>query len=138
MASGHVSRANRPNTWLHRPALHVKKTLASREPFSNRSSFVKNPCPSLSLAPGSWFSSRSTVVAASSGSKRWPSNVHNGLVEVALCGPTASRGVAGTLAPEGKLTVPAILPDDCVGRFRRLSLVGPSGMARLCARSCAG
>src|SRR5262249_51073273 len=30
MASGHVSRANRPNTWLHRPALHVKKTLANR------------------------------------------------------------------------------------------------------------
>ena len=33
MASGHVIRANRPNTWLHRPALHVKKTLASREPM---------------------------------------------------------------------------------------------------------
>jgi hypothetical protein len=82
------------------------------EPFSNRSSFVKNLCPSLSLAPGSWFSPRSTVVAASSGSKRWPSNVHNGLVEVALYGPTASRGVARTLAPEGKLTVPTIPPDE--------------------------
>src|SRR5262249_50414057 len=35
MASGHVSRANRPNTWLHRPALHVKKTLASREPSTH-------------------------------------------------------------------------------------------------------
>src|SRR6516164_8117496 len=25
----------RPNTWLHRPALHVKKTLASREPSTH-------------------------------------------------------------------------------------------------------
>jgi hypothetical protein len=35
MASGHVNRANRPNTWLHRPALQVKKTLASREPSTH-------------------------------------------------------------------------------------------------------
>jgi len=38
MASGHVIRANRPNTWLHRPALHVKKTLASREPSTHGTS----------------------------------------------------------------------------------------------------
>ena len=38
MASGHVSRANRPNTWLHRPALHVKKALASREPSTHGTS----------------------------------------------------------------------------------------------------
>ena len=25
MASGHVNRANRPNTWLHRPSLRRKK-----------------------------------------------------------------------------------------------------------------
>jgi hypothetical protein len=35
MASGHVNRANRPNTWLHRPALHVKKTLANPEPSTH-------------------------------------------------------------------------------------------------------
>jgi hypothetical protein len=35
MARGHVNRANRPNTWLHRPALHVKKTLASPEPSTH-------------------------------------------------------------------------------------------------------
>jgi hypothetical protein len=46
--------------------------------------------------------------AASSGPKRRLSNVHNGLVEVALRGPTASDGVARTLAPEGKLTVSAL------------------------------
>jgi len=33
-----VIRANRPNTWLHRPALHVKKTLASREPSTHGTS----------------------------------------------------------------------------------------------------
>jgi hypothetical protein len=30
MASGHVNRANRPNTWLLRPMLHVKILLATR------------------------------------------------------------------------------------------------------------
>jgi hypothetical protein len=31
MASGHVSRANRPNTWLHRPMLlRRKKSLPTR------------------------------------------------------------------------------------------------------------
>ena len=31
MASGHVSRANRPNTWPHRPMLlHRKKSLPTR------------------------------------------------------------------------------------------------------------
>src|ERR1035437_669896 len=33
MASGHVSRIKRPNTWLHRPMLqNVKKALANSEP----------------------------------------------------------------------------------------------------------
>ena len=31
MASGHVNRVNRPNTWLHRPMLqNVKKLLPTR------------------------------------------------------------------------------------------------------------
>ena len=33
MASGHVNRAKRPNTWPHRPAAEVKKALANREPM---------------------------------------------------------------------------------------------------------
>ena len=34
MASGHVNRVNRPNTWLHRPMLHTfKKVLANSEPM---------------------------------------------------------------------------------------------------------
>jgi hypothetical protein len=36
MASGHVNRVNRPNTWLHRPMLqNVKKVLANSEPSTH-------------------------------------------------------------------------------------------------------
>ena len=36
MASGHVNRTNRPNTWLHRPNLQlVKKALANSEPSTH-------------------------------------------------------------------------------------------------------
>src|SRR5262249_23007227 len=36
MAGGHVNRANRPNTWLHRPMLHTfKKVLANSEPSTH-------------------------------------------------------------------------------------------------------
>jgi hypothetical protein len=35
MASGHVNRTDRPNTWLHRPSLHVKILLANPEPSTH-------------------------------------------------------------------------------------------------------
>jgi hypothetical protein len=36
MASGHVNRITRPNTWLHRPMLqNVKKVLANPEPSTH-------------------------------------------------------------------------------------------------------
>src|SRR6202051_2231661 len=36
MASGHVNRIKRPNTWLHRPMLqNVKKGLANSEPSTH-------------------------------------------------------------------------------------------------------
>ena len=36
MASGHVNRTERPNTWLHRPMLQtVKKALANSEPSTH-------------------------------------------------------------------------------------------------------
>jgi hypothetical protein len=36
MASGHVNRTQRPNTWLHRPSLqNVKKALANSEPSTH-------------------------------------------------------------------------------------------------------
>ena len=38
MASGHVNRIKRPNTWLHRPMLqNVKKALANPEPSTHGS-----------------------------------------------------------------------------------------------------
>jgi predicted ATPase len=53
---------------------------------------------------------RTDGAAASSGPKRALSDVHNGLVEVSLCGPTGSGGAVRTLAPEGKLTVRVLSP----------------------------
>ena len=39
MASGHVNRTKRPNTWLHRPMLqNVKKALANPEPSTHGTS----------------------------------------------------------------------------------------------------
>jgi hypothetical protein len=35
MASGHVNRTNRPNTWLHRPSLLREKVLANPEPSTH-------------------------------------------------------------------------------------------------------
>ena len=35
MASGHVNRANRPNTRLHRPTCNVNKALANSEPSTH-------------------------------------------------------------------------------------------------------
>jgi hypothetical protein len=37
MASGHMNRVNRPDTWLHRPMLqNVKKALANPEPSTHQ------------------------------------------------------------------------------------------------------
>jgi hypothetical protein len=45
MASGHVSRIKRPNTWLHRPMLqNVKKALANTEPSTHGTKLTK-PLP---------------------------------------------------------------------------------------------
>ena len=35
MASGHVSRIERPNTWPHRPRLHARRFLANSEPSTH-------------------------------------------------------------------------------------------------------
>ena len=35
MASGHVNRVNRPNTWPQPTSCTVKKTLANREPSTH-------------------------------------------------------------------------------------------------------
>jgi hypothetical protein len=38
MASGHVNRANRPNTWPQPTSRTVQKTLANREPSTHGTS----------------------------------------------------------------------------------------------------
>ena len=44
MASGHVNRIKRPDTWLHRPMLqNVKKVLANPEPSTHDPGRVKTP-----------------------------------------------------------------------------------------------
>ena len=48
MASGHMNRVKRPDTWLHRPMLqNVKKALANSEPSTHgtkrTSNDVRNP-----------------------------------------------------------------------------------------------
>jgi hypothetical protein len=42
MASGHMNRVKRPDTWLHRPMLqNVKKVLANPEPSTHDPGCVK-------------------------------------------------------------------------------------------------
>jgi hypothetical protein len=49
MASGHVNRIKRPNTWLHRPMLqNVKKALANSEPSTHGTSRQLPRCSTVS------------------------------------------------------------------------------------------
>ena len=49
MASGHVNRTERPNTWLHRPMLqNVKKALANTEPSTHGTT---RTCRDVDLSP---------------------------------------------------------------------------------------
>jgi hypothetical protein len=42
MASGHVNRIKRPDTWLHRPMLqNVKKVLANPEPSTHGRDLIR-------------------------------------------------------------------------------------------------
>ena len=53
MASGHVNRINRPNTWLHRPMLqNVKKALANTEPSTHGTNRRLEDGQSMSALPG--------------------------------------------------------------------------------------
>jgi hypothetical protein len=59
MASGHVNRANRPDTWLHRPILqNVKKPLANPEPSTHDSTRTS------STPYEAWIASVPLMVAA--------------------------------------------------------------------------
>ena len=48
MASGHVNRIKRPDTWLHRPMLqNVKKVLANPEPSTHGTFRTSGPTTSV-------------------------------------------------------------------------------------------
>ena len=53
MASGHVNRIKRPNTWLHRPMLqNVKKGLANPEPSTHGTFETCRPTLTMSVPRG--------------------------------------------------------------------------------------
>ena len=53
MASGHVNRTKRPNTWLHRPTLqNVKKALANPEPSTHGTFRTCGPDLTMSVVGG--------------------------------------------------------------------------------------
>jgi hypothetical protein len=53
MASGHVNRIKRPNTWLHRPMLqNVKKALANPEPSTHGTFETCRPGATMSASEG--------------------------------------------------------------------------------------
>jgi hypothetical protein len=53
MASGHVNRIKRPNTWLHRPSLqNVKKALANPEPSTHGTNWTNRAGPAISVPEG--------------------------------------------------------------------------------------
>ena len=53
MASGHVNRIKRPNTWLHRPMLqNVKKALAKPEPSTHGTLRTSQPDSGMSAVAG--------------------------------------------------------------------------------------
>ena len=61
MASGHVNRINRPNTWLHRPMLqNVKKALANTEPSIHGTFEACRRTRGMSASPGHFGSPVST------------------------------------------------------------------------------
>ena len=53
MASGHVNRIKRPNTWLHRPILqNVKKALANPEPSTHGTKRINRAGLTMSVVRG--------------------------------------------------------------------------------------
>src|SRR5258705_2439162 len=72
MASGHVNRVNRPNTWLHRPMLqNVKKALANSEPSTHgaaaRDAVIVSGMSAVAAAPARAARRVSSVIGISLG-----------------------------------------------------------------------
>ena len=102
-----------------RPSAERQNILASQRPFSNRISSVKTSSSRLYRSPRGHGSLRGRRrpphhPARSAGS---PMST-TGSWRLPLCDPTASRGVARTLAPEGKHTVSTRPPDGFLLRLQ--------------------
>jgi hypothetical protein len=124
MASGHVNRANRPNTWLHRPVCNVKKVLANSEPSTHgaKRPFVRKQDPvtdkekveSLSIwnqARGAAFS-RSQWEAAKS-MLRWRVQTSGPSSQPRFIPSEPNAAVASVIKPVG----------GCVAGYRAISQI---------------
>jgi hypothetical protein len=124
MASGHVNRANRPNTWLHRPVCNVKKVLANPEPSTHgaKRPFVRKQDPvtdeekveSLSIwnqARGAAFS-RSQWEAAKS-MLRWRVQTSGPSSQPRFIPSEPNAAVASVIKPVG----------GCVAGYRAISQI---------------
>jgi hypothetical protein len=104
MASGHVNRIKRPNTWLHRPMLqNVKKALANSEPCIQRSA----RCPLFGRYEGKSGRRGHRVFVDTEVIRGGP------LLEVAGHGREAWRAAAGPRGCCGRHFFPAPIRERC-------------------------
>ena len=69
MASGHLNRVKRPDTWLHRPGLqNMKKVLANREPSTH------GPIPEVAPFDEQSLSCRKYCTKPLEAAMRWTAN----------------------------------------------------------------
>src|ERR1700676_324492 len=72
MASGHVNRIQRPNTWLHRPMLqNVRKALANPEPSTHDFGYQQQFSEPCDLTAWGKHQSERFTAAISPKSKKW-------------------------------------------------------------------
>jgi hypothetical protein len=94
MASGHMNRTNRPNTWLHRPTCDVKKVLANSEPSTQRKANGAE-CPQL-LAKADMPPSEGTRLLDLSGSQVDRTPAPQQAPDVILANRLCCRPLSGT------------------------------------------
>src|SRR5215831_14662044 len=93
MASGHINRANRPNTWLHRPACRREESLANSEPSTHG---TKQTLPSRRSM--SAFGGKADDPAAFA---RYGQKSANGRIAAVFCRASVQRRDAGLLNDAG-------------------------------------
>jgi hypothetical protein len=112
MASGHVNRTNRPNTWLLRPSpADVKKSLANPEPSTHgptRPSDLLVACPiaGVKLPSRRWGATAPFDPNRKSSTRLmcWLSAVDRSLTLGGQCASSYPRAMVGALRATGWLT----------------------------------